>query len=478
MKKVVAGLLCLSMIGALGACGKKDSDDTKKTKASKETTADVSEEETEKETEATTSDEETSEAETSDSESETTPAETSAAEGETIWEMKDIDIVGTFPEHKAEEITGDQNNTLKMASAKICNPKDETLAALKSNEWLSSLGTKADIKGEWGHSSNSSISSCSWYYTYDDGLAIFPSDIEAAKMYGADLFAVDYHYATRETIGERSVTVEFNNLDMTDKANQEHVFEVVKQVYGEDFGEKILFAKDPDPDKYAKHPDDLSIHETIDGVNINVTRNLNKDSMHILVSLNAEGCKNNGGGITQGHTPDFSAFKGLPDNVFGGNTGNQTPNDTAFLDTLRSLSDFTDSDSYTIEYKFLAYKTEDGKEHDSVEIKYEKTIDCSIWFEYQCAFDGDTLTKFSLSKGIMQSVDHGRDADTNLKIINETLTALFGQEITVQTSDLNDQGYGKITIDKQLGDQNRTISIEVKNDGQAWWSIAGKLYLS
>ena len=34
MKKLVAALLCLSMIGSLAACGKKDSDDTKKTKAS------------------------------------------------------------------------------------------------------------------------------------------------------------------------------------------------------------------------------------------------------------------------------------------------------------------------------------------------------------------------------------------------------------------------------------------------------------
>ena len=475
MKKLVAALLCLSMIGSLAACGKKDSDDTKKTKASKETTTEVTEEptETEKETKATTS-----ESETSETESETTPVETSAEAGATIWEMKDIDVVGTFPEYKVEEITGDQNNTVKIATAKICNPKDETIAALKNNAWLSGLGTKADIKGEWGHSSMNSVQPCSWYYTYDDGLAIFPADIEAAKMYGADLFTVTYHYATRETIGEQAVNVEFNKMDLTDKATQEHVIEIVKQIYGEEFGETILFAKDPNPDNYTKRPNDLSIHQTVNGININVARNLDEDSLHIRVSYNAEGSKKNGGGITQGHTPDFSVFKGLPDNVFGGNTGNQTPNDTAFLDNLRSVSNFKTEDAYMIEYKFLAYKTEDGKEHDNVEFKYEKTIDCSLWFQYDCAFDGDTLKKFSLQKGIMQSVDHGRDADTNLAIINKSLSTLFGQDITVQKSDLDDKGSAKITIDKQLGEQKRTISINVKNDGQAWWSIAGKLYLS
>ena len=101
-----------------------------------------------------------------------------------------------------------------------------------------------------------------------------------------------------------------------------------------------------------------------------------------------------------------------------------------------------------------------------------------MWFEYDCAFEGDTLKQFALSKGIMQSVDHGRDADTNLAIINKSLSTLFGQDITIQKSDLDDKGSAKITIDKQLGEQKRTISINVKNDGQAWWSIAGKLYLS
>jgi len=251
----------------------------------------------------------------------------------------------------------------------------------------------------------------------------------------------------------------------------------VKQIYGDEFGETILFAKDPNPENFAKEPNNCFVHENIDSVSINVTRNLKADGMTIRVSYTPEGVKQNGGGYTQGHKPDFSSFKGFPDKVFGGNTGNQTPNATASLDNLRTLSSFKDDEAYMIEYKFKAYRTEDGKEFDLVEFKYEKTIDCSIWFEYECGFDGDMLKRFDLRKGIMQSVDHGRDADTNLAIVNKSISALFGQDIQFQKSDFNDKGTARIDIEKQLGEKNVYIVLLCKTDGQAWWSVVGKNYL-
>ncbi len=468
MKKIIAGLLCFSMIGAFSACSKKDTDDTKKETAKTTTSAKV-----DGDSKAESKDTEKAEdSKTSES------ADASAQEpATTIWELKDIDVLGTFPEHKYEEITGDDNNTIKVASAAICNPKDEVIASLKSNEWLSSLGVKADIKGEFGHSSESQLGKCSWYYTYDDGFAIFPADKAAKDMYGADIFSVEYHYNTRENIGEASVAVEFNKIDMTDKAVQEKVFAIVKEIYGESFGETLLFAKETDAEKYAKNPDCLYVHETIDQVNINVSRNLKADSMRIHVSCNAEGAKKNGGGIAGGHTPSFDSFKGLPNTVFAGTIGSQQLNDTSLADEFRAVTNFNTDKSYMIEYKLLSYKAENGKEYDTIYIKYEKTIDSALWFEYDVAFDGDIVDKLHIKHALCQCVDHGKSNEENLKFLNAGLSKLFGQDVNIQMSELHENTNGTFNIKTPLGsDKETAYSVQVTVNGQCWWSITSHLY--
>lgn len=468
-----AAILCSCSADKGGSTGSTNS--VKETTTTTAAAQSAAETEAPAETTAVSSEEVPDDSSQEEKPAETTPDEDITAidteSSDTIWALKDMDAEKYLPECSVKEAEGDEGQTLKLASAKICEPKDDVIKSLKENKWLKDLGVETDIIREIGQASKNNASSSGWSYSYEEGLCFSADPEKPVELSINDKFSLRYGYDTRNNDGERYIQINIKNMDMTDKEVQENVFAVVKEICGDELGEFVLFTKDPDPERYAKNPNNIHIDKSQNGVGLIVTRSLNETSMHILIDVTPDNSKQNSGGYTGGHEPDFTKIKGMPNAVFGGNIGVDEFNSENFADEYRKVCGFKDDDAFNASYDITAYIGENGFEFDTAEVKFDKTIDCSIWLNYSAGFKDEDLDTAGIKTGITQCVDHSRSKEDNLAMINKSMSAFFGTDVDVKMSDLNDKGRGEVKIPLGMKGNDGDTKVTVDCDGMLYWKI-------
>ena len=466
-KRLIAGVTIAAMIGSLCACGGSDTSGNDTTQAvSENLTEDDSSDEQAATTEAPANDGDTAsgndDADTDDSE---------VTSSETIWELQDMDIDSAIPEHSVTDATSDEGKELKLVGARLGNPEDETLETLKANEWLSTLGVKADIHQEFGHTENSMVGTTGWYYRYRNGFGVFAESDDVIQLSYGSNFKIFYEYDTRNVNGVKYIGVYFNNLDVTDPDVQANVQDIVRTVYGEDFGNVLLFAKDEDPEYLADKPNNLKIRREYDDMVIQAARVLKEDEVYFTAEV--KGYSDNSGGYSAGHVPDFSGLRSLPDAMFAGDVSGQALNSTDIFSSFRTTSNFRTDDAYMVEYDVNSIVAEDGRQFDEIKFKYDKTVDSSLWLEYNVGYRGDEIVNLGWGTGIMQSTDYSKSMDENLAITNASLSALLGQDVNITSADLGGSDSGTVTIETELFGEPRTLTVDILLNNQAYWKVVG-----
>ena len=457
-KGAVAAALITAMVGSLSACGKGTESTTTGTTAVNITT----EEESQKES-TTEKTESTTEA--------TTEASTEAAAGDTIWELKDLDTDSLIPDHSVTDATSVEGKEIKLFGAELCNPKDETMESLKSNEWLNSLGVKVDYYNEGGKSENTKAQTIGWHYTYKEGYGIFkpgesPVDLGVAAN---RIFEVDYVYDTRQFNGEQCIMTRFYDVDMTDPKVQEECQAIVKEIYGEELGELVLYAKEPDADAFAEKPNYMKIQADYAEGSFMASRNLQERELTINVSITNKA--DNTGGYTAGHEPNFEHFQGTVAATFGGDIGIETFNDNNFADKLCAAAGFPDAEYYGMEYDLNAYICEDGREFDDIMYKYSRLGDNLVWNQYTASFMGDEKVSHGIKQMIVDSGRNGKSKEENLNMINASLSKMFGQNLSVSMSELDNQGCGTVSLNIEIDGEKKPFKIKVDCGKGVYWKI-------
>ncbi|MBR3057596.1 MAG: hypothetical protein IKG93_06455 [Clostridiales bacterium] len=449
-KKILAIMLTVASVLSMTACSGKGSDETTKKAGNdtKTTTVAASDKdskdgkdskETEKETKAT--DDQSGKKDSED------------PKNAPIWEYTDKgDFEALLPKVETSKVTAKDGEELTVATTSICAPKDEAIKKVKESTLVKSLGALVDFYTESG-TANESLDN-QWSYEYADGvLCAKQKDNNAAELITLNPFRLEYDYDTKTFTNERCVKLEFYVPDISDAGTQAEIQDLAKAVFGDEIADILLFAKEPDADKYAKNPNSLSVTVAKDGLKYHFYRVYSDagslgTKMMFWMELTRE--KKGGHPYDGGYEAKVSSFKYLPNEVFAGNIGKEDFIDVrSFGDQFYANQDFGDNVLLTMEdneYSIASYVCEDGREYYTAEFKKYEPSDLHIQYTVGLK-DGEVDKNTGFTIKAVSTRLHGKlkdDRDALLDQVKHMFKALTGEDLAFQMSDCREGSEGSL----------------------------------
>lgn len=368
--------ICLAVSMMASACtSKKDENKSKKTKRNDSETSDVEEKtkDTEPDRQETTA--ELSSGTDKDTDVTTDPAAASSetdtkgdddASGEkTLWKLDDSlnfeDYIPAFTSMNAETESG---KSFTLYTAQIGDGYETVIPALKEDAWIQSLGPVTDYYKETGECAKGDGES-PWRFQYSIGMnAAAPIDEGSAGLHLGEPFEVQYQFNTVQFTGAFFVSVQFSNMDFSDPSVQENIFRVVKSVYGEELGNVLLYGKEIDADKAAKKPNNMNVTVKKDDMSVRFTRSasdLGTDYANLYFCVHMNPGKAPSIYYQGNYSPIAENFGGLPNEVLGGNIGNENILDpSTFGNTFYNGS--SEAAESSVDYTFERWISQDGRD--------------------------------------------------------------------------------------------------------------------
>ena len=453
MKKILCVMLTIASILSATACSDKSTGET--TKKSSRTTA-----ATESEVKGTSKEtsEETTKETTASKGKKTKSTESSGKEA--IWEYTDKgDFAALLPNVETVTATAKDGEEITLYTTSICTPKDEMLQKVKSDDFVKSFGPLLDYYKENGTANEGQDNQ--WSFKYSDGVfAAKTKENKCAELASASPFKVQYDYETASFTNENRVTLEFTVEDIKDAAAQENIQRIVKEVYGEDLADILLFAKGKDAKQYEKDPNHLMESVTKDDLKYVFSRSVTDFGslgMQVLFRMEVRNTKKIIHPYDGGYQAKVSEFKALPNAVFSGDIGAQDFMDVRnFGNKFYANMNFGDNllpGLETNEYTIEQYICEDGREFYTAEFyKYEPS---DLHLQYNLGLNNGQLEDgrpgFSLKASSTRL--HGDIRDDRQSILdqaNHMLKALFGTDYALQMSEGQEDTNGEVMIEKTV----------------------------
>ncbi|MBR2750847.1 MAG: hypothetical protein IKD90_06930 [Clostridiales bacterium] len=368
--------VCLTVSMLASACASKkegtESESFKKTTGGSSEVVEMTDDskadskETSKKTSKTTKDTDS----TTDSKTETEKEKEKEAGDETLWELDDsLKFEDHIPAYTSEELETEKKKKLTLYTAQIGDGCESVIPALKEDAWIQSLGSVTDYYKEAGECAKGDGES-PWRFHYSIGLlAAAPSDKGSAGLYSGNPFEVQYQYNTVQFTGAFFVSVRFAKLDFSDPAVQENVFRVVKSVYGEELGTVLLYGKETDAAKAQKKPNNMNVSVKKDGMNVRFTRTAMdlgeaNASLYFCIDMNPGKAPSI---YYQGdYSPIAENFGGLPNEVLGGDIGNENILDPATF-ANKFYNGSSEASESSVKYTYERWISQDGREAYNME---------------------------------------------------------------------------------------------------------------
>lgn len=447
MKKFLAIMLTVASVLSMTACSGKGSDETTK-KSGKDT----------KTTTVASSDEDKGEKETSkETKGSEDTSETSKAEdpkNAPIWEYTDKgDLQALLPKVESSEATAKDGEKVTVFTTSICTPKEEMLKKIKDNALVKSLGAFVDYFTEYG-TANESMDN-QWSFQYAEGVMCANSkDNNAAELITLNPFKLEYDYDTKTFTNESCVKLELVVSNIEDASVQADIQSLVKDVFGEEIADVLLFDKDPDAKKAEKNPNVLNASVTKDGLKYRFYRSVSdysKDQKKIMFWMELSREKKGGHPYDGGYEAKVSSFKYLPNEAFAGNIGKEDFIDVrSFGDQFYANQDYGDNVLLTMEdneYTIGQYICEDGREYYTCDMKKFEPSDLHIQYSIGLINgEVDKSTGFNI-KAVSTRL-HGdlkADRDALLEQVKHMYKALTGEDLTLAVSDCKEASDGSLT---------------------------------
>lgn len=361
---------CLAVSMMASACSsKKDGKSANDTKKTDSETSEITEVTDESETDP----KETKETMTSETTKQTDPTTASTAEstteketgsGETtLWQLDDsLKFEDHIPTYTSAEVETEKGKKITLYTAQIGDGYDSVIPALKEDAWIKSLGSLTDYYKENGERGKGD--GTPWRFSYANGLSsAAPMEKGSDGVHLGTAFQVLYQYNTVQFTGASFVSVKFSNLDFSDPAVQENVFRVVKSVYGDDLGTLLLYGKETNAEKAAEKPNNMNVSVKKDNMSIRFTRtasDLDTDyaNLYFCVHMNPGKAPNV---YYQGdYKPLAESFGALPNDVLGGNIGNQNILDPATF-ANKFYNGSSEASESTVDYTFERWISQDDR---------------------------------------------------------------------------------------------------------------------
>ena len=368
--------ICLAVSMMASACtSKKDENKSKKTKRNDTETSDVEEKtkDTEPDRQETTA--ELSSGTDKDTDETTDPAAASSetdtkgdddASGEkTLWKLDDSlnfeDYIPAFTSMNAETESG---KSFTLYTAQIGDGYETVIPALKEDAWIQSLGPVTDYYKETGECAKGDGES-PWRFQYSIGMnAAAPIDEGSAGLHLGEPFEVQYQFNTVQFTGASFVSVQFSNMDFSDPSVQENIFRVVKSVYGEELGNVLLYGKETDADKAAKKPNNMNVTVKKDDMSVRFTRSasdLGTDYANLYFCVHMNPGKAPSIYYQGNYSPIAENFGGLPNEVLGGNIGNENILDPSTFGNM-FYNGSSEAAESSVDYTFERWISQDGRD--------------------------------------------------------------------------------------------------------------------
>ena len=364
--------ICLAVSMMASACAsKKDEKGSKKNASGTSEVTELTEESgselketSKKETSETTEDIDSTTDSTTASTAEPTTGKEKGSEETTLWELDEsLKFEDHIPAFTGEEHETEKKKKITIYSAQIGDGCETVIPALKEDAWIKSLGPVTDYYKESGKCAKGDGQS-PWSFRYSIAMST-----AAGKENGSDglqlgtPFEVQYQYNTAQFEGAFFVSVKFYKLDFSDPEVQENVFRIVKGVYGEDLGNVLLYGKETDADKAAKKPNNMNVTVKKDEMRVRFTRtamDLGKPNASLYFCVDMNPGKDTGIYYQGSYSPIAENFGGLPNEVLGGDIGNEN-----ILDPVTFGNKFYNGSKETaeesVEYTFERWISEDDR---------------------------------------------------------------------------------------------------------------------
>ena len=454
MKKIVCIMLTIASILSVTACSSKSSEET--TKKSRSTTVAT-------ETDVKGASKESTKETKAPNGGKTEPSETSekkASGKEAIWEFTDKgDFEALLPNVETVTATAKDGEEITLYTTSICTPKDEMLSKVKGDDFVKSFGPLLDYYKENGTANEGQDNQ--WSFKYSEGVfAAKTKENKCAELASASPFRVQYDYETASFTNENRVTLEFTVEDLKDAATQENIQRLVKEVYGEELADILLFAKGQDAKQFEKDPNHLMESVTKGDLKYVFSRSVTDFGslgMQVLFRMEVRNTKKTVHPYDGGYQAKVSEFKALPNTVFAGDIGNQDFMDVRnFADKFYANMNFGDNllpGLETNEYTIEQYICEDGREFYTAEFyKYEPSdLHLSYNLRLVNGQPEDGRPSFSLKASSTRMYGDIRDdRQALLDQANHMLQAIFGTDYALQMSEGQEDTNGEVRIEKEV----------------------------
>ncbi len=399
-----------------------------------------------------------------------------AKEKKTLWELDDsLNLEDYVPAYTSEEYETENKKTFTIYTAQIGGGYETVIPELKEDAWIQSLGPITDYYKETGECAKGDGAS-PWRFKYSIGMnAAAPEDKGSAGLHLSDPFEVQYQFNTVQFQGAFFVSVQFSHMDFSDPAVQENIFRVVKSVYGEELGNALLYGKETDADKAAKKPNNMNVSVEKDGMNVRFTRtasDLDTDYANLYFCVHMNPGKAPSIYYQGDYSPIAENFGGLPNEVLGGNIGNENILDPAtFGNTFYNGS--SEAAESSVDYTFERWISQDGRDLYNMEFNLNH-----LHLSYSVGTingepDAFTVGTYGDTCDFPAVSENGVITDELMAELNRRLEVLSGvnQKITLDQLELaknNDAHYnGRIRLTFILMGRNVERDYIISADGHA-----------
>lgn len=399
-----------------------------------------------------------------------------AKEEKTLWELDDsLNLEDYVPAYTSEEYETENKKTFTIYTAQIGGGYETVIPELKEDAWIQSLGPITDYYKETGECAKGDGAS-PWRFKYSIGMnAAAPVDKGSAGLHLSDPFEVQYQFNTVQFQGAFFVSVQFSHMDFSDPAVQENIFRVVKSVYGEELGNVLLYGKETDADKAEKKPNNMNVSVEKDGMNVRFTRtasDLDTDYANLYFCVHMNPGKAPSIYYQGDYSPIAENFGGLPNEVLGGNIGNENILDPAtFGNTFYNGS--SEAAESSVDYTFERWISQDGRDLYNMEFNLNH-----LHLSYSVGTingepDAFTVGTYGDTCDFPAVSENGVITDELMAELNRRLEVLSGvnQKITLDQLELaknNDAHYnGRIRLTFILMGRNVERDYIISADGHA-----------
>ncbi|MBO4928302.1 MAG: hypothetical protein J5379_08665 [Clostridiales bacterium] len=453
MKKFLSIMLAVATILSVTACSGKGNGETKKKSGSNAVATESEVKGASKESSKETKDSKGGKAGSSGSSDKSSGKEA-------IWEYTDKgDFSALLPQVEEVTATAKDGEEITLYTTSICTPKDEMLKKIKEDDFVKSFGPLLDYYKENGTANEGQDNQ--WSFKYSDGVfAAKTNENKCAELAASSPFELQYDYETASFTNENRVTLGFVVEDINDAATQENIQRLVKEVYGEEIADVLLFAKEQDAAQYEKDPNHLMASVTKDDLMYVFSRSVmdfGSLGKQVLFRMEVRNTNKNVHPYDGGYRAKVSEFKALPNALFGGDIGVQDFMDVRnFGNKFYANMDFGDNllpGMETNEYTIEQYICEDGREYYTAEFyKYEPS-DLHIKYNLRLINGEPEGGRPAFSIIASSTRLHGDIKDDRQALLDQAnymLKAMFGTDYALQISEGQEDTNGEVKIERRI----------------------------